>query len=147
MLTHYFNTIIATLKYKRHLSMSLYSCLFVWDNQTTVDTGTAREPSIYYLNLHVTESSSQTFKNRSLLLILNECFSIVTVQQLQTCKYQEHKYNVIVTPCFVSLAIKISGYSKGHLTHYRKPQRNKGQHDAVHEKLPRKGLFHEENVI
>ena len=37
---------IEALKYKRHLIPSLYSCVFIWDNQTTVDTAKAREPSI-----------------------------------------------------------------------------------------------------
>ena len=31
----------------RHLSLSLYSCLFIWDNQTNVDSGTDQEPSVY----------------------------------------------------------------------------------------------------
>ena len=44
---HYFNINIATLKYKRHLSPSLYPCLFTWDNKTTIDTGKAQEPSTY----------------------------------------------------------------------------------------------------
>ena len=30
-----------------HSIQSLYSCLFIRDNQTTVDTRTAQEPSIY----------------------------------------------------------------------------------------------------
>ena len=47
MLTHYFNIFIEALKYKHHLIPSLCSCLFIWDNQTTVDTRPAQEPSIY----------------------------------------------------------------------------------------------------
>ena len=34
-------------QYKRHSSPSLYSCLFIWDSQTTVDKGMDQEPSIY----------------------------------------------------------------------------------------------------
>ena len=47
MLTHYFNIFIEALKYKHHSILSLCSCLFIWDNQTTVDTRPAQEPSIY----------------------------------------------------------------------------------------------------
>ena len=42
------------LKYKRHLIPSLCSCLFIWDNQTTVDKRPAQE-----LSIHVTRSSGQ----------------------------------------------------------------------------------------
>ena len=42
----YFNIFIKTLKYKLHSIPSLYSCLFIWDNKTIVDTATAQKPSI-----------------------------------------------------------------------------------------------------
>ena len=32
LLSHYFNNFIEALKYKRHSSLSIYSCLFIWDN-------------------------------------------------------------------------------------------------------------------
>ena len=38
------------------------------------------------------------------------------------------KNNVIITPCSVSLAIRLSPYTNGHLTHHRKHPRFKGQH-------------------
>ena len=44
--------IIKALKYKHHLLPSLYSCLFIWDNSTTVDTAKAQEPSIYIIYLY-----------------------------------------------------------------------------------------------
>ena len=40
-------TVKKKLKYKCHSIPSIYSCLFIRDNYTTVETGTAQEPSIY----------------------------------------------------------------------------------------------------
>ena len=41
------NIFIKAVKYKRYSIPSLYSGLFIWDNQTTVDKGMAQEPYIY----------------------------------------------------------------------------------------------------
>ena len=49
MLQHYFDNFIDTLKYKHHSAPSLHSCLFIWDKDTTVDTRTDQEPSIYVI--------------------------------------------------------------------------------------------------
>ena len=38
---------LVTFIYKPHSSLSLYSCLLFGENQTTVDMGMAREPSMY----------------------------------------------------------------------------------------------------
>ena len=42
---------------------------------------------------------------------------------------------VIVTPCSISLAIRQSPYTKGHLTQYRKPLRFKGWHILIYQTL------------
>ena len=58
---------------------SLYSCLLIGDNQTTVDTGTEEEPSIYVL-LNLIEIcnnlviSQLTFQPLGYLYILWDCF-------------------------------------------------------------------------
>ena len=60
------------------------------------------------------------FFNRNQNLYL--CYSIVTVEHIRKLQ----TYNVIVTPCSVSLAIRQRSYTKGYLTHHWKPPRFKG---------------------
>ena len=75
---------IETLKYKRHSAPSLYSCLFIWDNQTTFnllspgfykDRTTQKQFNfsqsfqsfiIYYFivqNMHIKDIQSMNFNN------------------------------------------------------------------------------------
>ena len=42
---------MATNVATKEIMLTLYSCLFIWDNQTTVDRGTDQEPSKYSLAL------------------------------------------------------------------------------------------------
>ena len=52
------------------------------------------------------------------------------------------RYKVIVTPCSISIVIRQSPYTKGHLTRPHKPPRFKGQHKCVNYNDQRKYLVY-----
>ena len=53
-------------------------------------------------------------------------YKLVKTKSIKVLNQTQHV--VIVTPCSISLAIRQSPYTKGHITHHGKPPRIKGKH-------------------